>query len=97
MSDQQTQVQELDVSVKVHKEAYELGKGLAGVLTAIKAAKADGWDTATDLPAVVINSIQALLPAVEGVEKLPAEAKANGVKFGKSLALPLTEVAESLL
>lgn len=83
--------------MEVHKEAYELGKGLAGILKAVQDARKDGWDTATDLPMLVVNAVRELLPAVEGVEKLPAEAKANGVMFGKSLALPLTEVAESLV
>jgi len=90
-------IQVLSVTVSVHKEAYELGAGLAGVLRAVMTARSDGWDSATDLPMVVLESIRALMPAVEGVEKLPDEAKANGVKFVKSLTLPLSDAAELLI
>ncbi len=86
-----------EVSVSVPKETYELAEGLANVTGAVKAALADGWDPLTDVPAVVMGALQHLAPAVQGVDKLDDEAKADPAGFSKALALGIADAVDKAL
>lgn len=87
----------VDVTLKCAKETYELGKGLEGVVIAIKNALKDGWQPGTDLPMIAVQSLNALAPAVQGVEKLPEEAKADVLTFQHGIYCGLAEVPHHFL
>lgn len=82
----------VDVTLKCAKETYELGKGLEGVLLAVQKALKDGWQPGTDLPAIAIESLQALGPAVQGVEKIADELKGDVKAFQHAVYCGLAEV-----
>lgn len=86
----------LDINVKVSKEAYELADGIKGLAVAIKTAIADGWDMNSDLPALM-SAVIALAPAVQGIDQLDDEAKADIAAFSKALALPLADMIVELI
>jgi len=81
-----------ELNVKVTKEAYEIGEGLKGIAAAITKAVADGWQPGTDLPAIIVESISAIIPAIEGYDKLPEEFKADLAAAVKGIALPVSEI-----
>lgn len=85
------------VTLQCAKETYELGKGLEGVVLAIKTALADGWQPGTDLPMIAVNSLNALAPAVQGVDQLPNEAKENVLAFQHGIYCGLAEVPHHFL
>lgn len=67
-------VDHVEVKVLVPKETYELEQGIVKFVAACKAALDDGFQPGQDLPALLTAAIASLLPAIDGVQKLPAEA-----------------------
>lgn len=63
----------LDVKVKMPKEAYELEQGIVKFVAACKAALDDGFQPGQDLPVLLTAAIASLMPAIDGVHKLPEE------------------------
>jgi len=75
----------VDVTVKMPKETYELAKGLGAFAAAIKLALADGWQLGTDMPVIATSALMDLLPAIQGVDKLGDEAKADPIGIAAAL------------
>jgi hypothetical protein len=63
----------LAVTLEVGKESYELGKGLAEFIAAVRQSLADGWQTGSDLPALVSATVSKLVPALQGVDQIKGE------------------------
>ena len=76
----------MNVQIEVSKEAYELGQGLKNAFAAILP---DPKNPTKILAAIV----QYLLPALDGVTAIPAEAKADKAAFIRGLALSLEDIA----
>lgn len=85
------------LEVEVTKEAHELGAAIAKIVLATKEAMANGFKPGVDLPAVVMTAFQELPAAIDGIEKLPDEAKAHVKAFALALALPMLDTVESLM
>ena len=61
------------ISIEVSKEAYELASGLAAVVRDCRAALADGWQSGTDLPAILLSAVQNLGKAMQGADQIKGE------------------------
>ena len=85
------------VEVEVTKEAHELGEALAKLVLVSKQAMADGFQPGMDIPAVVMAAFAELPKAIEGLDKMDDEAKAQVKAFSLALALPILEAVEVLL
>lgn len=68
-----TTMEKVKVELECSKETYELGKGLADFVAAVKTALADGWQLGTDIPVVVSAALATLVPAIDGVTKVKDE------------------------
>lgn len=90
-------MEKIKIEVEVSKEAHEVGVALLGVLKAVKLALADGFQVGQDLPVLITAAISELPKAIEGVDKLPEEAKQDTVAFIKALTLPVADMVEVLL
>jgi len=86
----------VEVKVNVSKEAYELMLGIAGFCGAVKQALSDGWQPTQDLPAVMTAAIAHLVPTLEGIVNLPAEAVSETPEFAKALAIGAAEIYGAL-
>ena len=82
-------------SVEVSKELSELGDGLAGMVGAVRAALADGWDTSSDVPVIVTAALAHLAPAVSGLDKLDDEWKEDRGAFMAAAGLALAKVVDA--
>lgn len=80
----------IKVEVEVSKESYELGQGLVALLKAVMVAKRDGWQIGVDAPAIVMAAV-GQMAAIEGVEKIQDEMKADPAAFAKALGLALAD------
>lgn len=80
------------VSVEVSKEMYELGMGLAQVIDAVKQATADGWQPGTDIPAIVVQAIAIIPPALQGVDQIKNELAEDKAAFMNAVALPIADI-----
>lgn len=69
------------VELVCSKETYELGKGMADFVAAVKTALADGWQLGTDIPVVVSAALATLVPAIDGVTKVKDELAADKKAF----------------
>lgn len=78
----------IKVEVEVSKESYELGAGLVAIIKAVRLAAADGWQMGQDLPAIAMSAF-GQMTAIEGIDKIDDEIKADPAAFGKALALTL--------
>lgn len=67
----------MKVELECAKETLELCQGLAKFAAAVKQALADGWQPGTDLPALITATVADLVPALQGVDQLPAEVAAS--------------------
>lgn len=79
------------VELEASKETYELCEGIGAVTKAVKEALADGWQPGTDMPAIITAAITNLVPAMQGVEKIPAEVK-HTREFANAVYAGLTPV-----
>lgn len=85
------------VETEVTKEVHELGLAVKGVIKAYKDATADGWQSGTDIPAILMASFQKLSVAIEGVEKVGGEFKEEPLKAALGVLLPVAEGIEMLI
>ena len=79
----------LKVEVVVAKEAYELGVCLKEIALALKAKK--------NVLEILTTEFAALQKAVEGIDKIPAEMKADAAAFGMALLLPLEQAVVEMV
>jgi len=86
----------IDVNLKVSKEAYELGMGIAKTITAIQSALKDGWQPGQDLPVLMQALMADLVPAIQGIEKLADESKESQLAFFTAWALSGLEVGKGV-
>lgn len=89
-------MEKIEKVVSLPKEWSEVGDALVGVAVAVKAAKADGWQPGTDIPAVLMASFGPLAKALEGAQNLPVEAKESPAGAIKALALAGADALEAL-
>lgn len=87
----------VNVQLQLSKEAYELSKGLADLVVAIKACVADGWQPGQDIPVIISEVIGKLVPALAGTEKLPEEFKVDPYASSLAIAIPLIEMIGKLI
>lgn len=85
------------VEVEVCKEIHEIAEALAKIAVATKAALKDGFQAGQDLPVIVTEAFVQLPKAIEGLDKLDDEAKAQPGKFAMGLVLPLAAAVEEIL
>lgn len=78
--------------IEIPKEAAELAEAIAQAVKAVKDALADGWQVGTDLPALAVQLMAILPPAIAGIDQLPAEFKADKGKMVLAVALAVDSV-----
>jgi hypothetical protein len=83
--------------VEVMKEADELVQALVSIVKAVKTALKDGFQPGADLPAIIVSAVASLPSALEGVQKLPEEAKADPVAFTQAFVLGGGEITAIVL
>lgn len=86
----------VEKKVLLPKEGSELFSCFPKVCVALKSALADGWQPGQDLPAVVMSAVMEFAVGLQGVQKLPEEAKADAPAFAKAGALAGIECWEAL-
>lgn len=85
------------VELDVAKGALEIGQGLSALMVNIKASLKDGFQPGSDLPAIVVESLQPLIAAVQGVQVVAAEAKEDSEKFSDGVYCGLKSGVFALL
>ena len=68
-------MEKVERMVSMPKEWCEVGEALVAIAMAVKSAKADGWNNAQDLPAVLMASFAPLAKAFDGVASMSGEFK----------------------
>lgn len=86
----------MKVELEVSKETMELCQGLAKVVQNVKQALADGWSPGQDLPVILTTVIADLVPALQGVEQIPAELQ-DKQHFANAIYAGLSPVVFGLL
>lgn len=86
-----------EVTVKVSSEAHEVAEAISGLVLSTKKALADGFQAGADMPAVLVENMAKLLKAIEGVEKLPAEAKEDVGAFVSAFTVETAKIVSELL
>ena len=84
----------ISLQVEVSKETYELGKGIAEFVEAMKVALANGWQPMDDLPVALKATVTKLVPAIKGVDGIPQEITNDKTAFVRALALSMADIAE---
>lgn len=77
----------VEKTVRVSQEADKLATGIVSLVAEVKKALADGWQPGADLPVVLQAVLVDLVPAVQSVSALGAEAKADLEAFASAFAL----------
>jgi hypothetical protein len=86
----------MKVEVEVSKETYELGKGVADFVAAVKQSQKDGWQVGSDVPALITAAMANLLPAMDGMSKVKDEM-ADKAAFANACALIGAAVANAAM
>lgn len=84
----------IPVTREQSEHGTKLMESVKGLVVAIKAALADGWQIGTDLPVIVSSAFATMVQAVEHTPGLPAEAKEDLIAFGRSLTTGAWDVAD---
>jgi hypothetical protein len=66
-------------------------------VVAVKKSLEDGWQPGTDISAVIASAISELVPAMQGVEQLPAEFVMEKEEFITGLGISVKEIVLELL
>jgi len=90
-------VSTLKIEVTCSKETYELGKGVAEFIGAIKVALADGWQLGNDMPVIISAALATLVPAVDGVTKVKEELAQDKKAFLNAASLTGAAVLGAIL
>lgn len=80
------------IQVQVSKELYEAGQGVAAFVKAMKGALADGWQAGHDLPIAMAAALEDLVPALNGINQVPAEVAEDKLAAAHAVALTLCDV-----
>jgi hypothetical protein len=83
----------MEKTVEVSKESSELADAMVALVKSVKEATADGFDAAQDLPAIILGNLQGLSSAIEGVDKIDDEFKADPQAFLNAWLLASSELA----
>jgi hypothetical protein len=86
-------MEKVEVKVELAKEAYELAEAIKGLIVTARVALKDGFQPVVDIPVLLGANMGALLKGVEGLEKLPAEAKEDLAPVAKAFALAGADLA----
>ena len=84
----------VQVTVSVPKELHELSEGLVALVAVLKTKLADGWQI-SDAPAL-FAAVTAFMPALKGVEAIPAEAVADPEGTAVQGALMLAGIVKAI-
>ncbi len=89
-------IEQVDITSKGTKEAYELGLALKSYMKNYKVAVADGFQVGQDIPAVLLGSIQETMKGLDNLIKLGEEGKEKPFAMTRSFLIPVTEGLEIL-
>ena len=85
----------MEVNVKVSKESWELGQGVARFIGTCVKASQDGWSYGDDIPTIVSSAISNLLPALDGISSIASELENDQEAFYNTVSLIGVEVLKS--
>jgi hypothetical protein len=85
------------VETEVSKEMYELALGLGKFVLNVKLAVADGFKIGEDFGPILASLMADVVPALSGVEAIPAELKEDKVASFEALALGFKPMIKELL
>jgi len=86
----------LKIEVEVPKEVYEIGQCVGNMLSAAGVALKDGWQPGQDIPVILTGALSGLMTAIDGCQKVIAEAKAKPFKLAQGVSIPVLDGAENL-
>lgn len=78
------------------KEIYEVGEAVGVLLNSIATHKKDGI-SATEIPAIISESLMGLISAINGVGNIPAEFKEAPVEAVMGALIPVARGVQALL
>lgn len=88
----------MELKREVSKEMFELIQAIVKIIEASKVAMKDGFQAGADVPAIVMASMPAMMVAVGGIDKLPAEFKEEMLpKAIMALCIGSGDIAEAVL
>lgn len=87
----------IKVEAEVSKESYELALGIGAFVVDVKKAVADGFKIGDDFGPLLASLMTHIVPALNGVEAIPAELKADKVATAQAFALGLKPMLAILL
>ena len=90
-------VELVEVKTQGTKELNELGQALKTLITKTQEALKDGFQAGEDIPAILMGSYQDLTKAIQAIEKVGGEIKAEPVKAIMGALIPVSEGVEGLL
>lgn len=79
------------ISLEVSKEAHEVAQGVANIVASVRAALADGWQPASDVPTVVLAVIRELGTAMQGADKMKDEWLEDRAATALALSVPIAQ------
>ena len=92
MTEQNVEVVEKTVSVT--KEASELSDSVVNLVISTKKALDDGFQAGTDIPLIITENLNSMMSGLQGMDKLGAEASQKKAEFIRAWMLGGLEIAE---
>lgn len=86
-------VELVEKTVKVSKEANDVATALVQLTKSITEANKDGFQAATDIPAVIFENLKTLGAAIDNAGHMKVEAKEALPEFINAFTLAGSEVA----
>jgi len=90
-------VEYTDVTVKCTKETFEIYQALTKIVQQVKVSGKDGFQAVTDIPAVILGSINELSVAVAGLGEIGEEIQMSLPEFVQANSTGAGMVAGVLL
>ena len=84
------------IELEVPKEIYEVGEALSVLLESIAAHK-EGGISASEIPAIISESLLGLIAALNGANQIPVEVKEQPVEAIMGALIPVAKGVQKLL
>ena len=87
----------IKIEVEVGKETYELTTGVVNFLRDVKKAIDNGYQPDQDFPVMLMSAVNNLIPAVQGMDQVDDEMRANKKAFVISMGIMAGDLWDALV
>lgn len=94
---EETNVNIVELKTTATESCKNIGEGIANIMKATENALDDGWQPGTDIPAVLLQSINSFSVIMAEAKDIKPDFKAAPIAAARGILIPVSEGVEEFL